>query len=840
MYIISVPILITINKPMHKMKYAKDINEEELKNKVAEDFFGKFDHTEIKGKIDFAVKQIDTDPSFWGEEYFLWAEAKTASTEIAVMLTQLVLTVGKEYQKQSFSKFPPPSFLGCFDREKIAFVPYNELLPIFHQNDFDWKVTPSNHKSDEFKIVLNKINKILNGKDTYCFDFDKDEKELKAFIHDNFVVGKSSITKIQVNQNNFKWVYDRWVLEVKPSINVNWDVAKKMGVLDGDFYIADLLSENNESIKKTLSVWLNKSTYKYYRQTNALGDIFNEANFHDFQKKHTQFWAKYERPPKEEYWDFMVERRDLLVPQDFRERNGAFFTPPQWVAKAHEYLAMAFGEKWQDEYYVWDNSAGTGNLLFGLVNKDNIWASTLDRADVDVMHDRIENGVCLWKEQVFQFDFLNDDFKPVSKGGKLPDKLFEIINDPQKRKKLIFLINPPYGEAGNAKTRARKGSENEVEHKAGVKESKMSERFYEVLGGAALNEKYIQFFARIYADVPDCKMAAFVTPKYICGVNMDKFRGFWKAKYLGGFATPATTHDNCTGAYPICLFMWDLAKKNTFPQKVNCDIFNEKEVFEGVKTFFVPEDKTINDWIGQYKLSKQEIDNKDYIGIGRRDAPDSQRNSYCWIAQESITTHFMHLNHKNLKYFMVYFAVRHCIEHIWIDDSDRYFFPKDDWKQDIVFQNDCFAYTLFHVQNKIKLREGTNHWIPFTEDEVGCQKRFESRFMSDYIAGKIDSKNDFFGNGIIHGKKLIFSAEAKAVLNAGRAIWKYYHSQNKIKVNAAFYDIREHFQGRNGGRMNNTSNDEKYNELFKTLQAKMKILAKKIEPKVYEYGFLKE
>jgi hypothetical protein len=821
------------------MKYA-NILEEELKNKVAEDFFSKFDHTPIMGKIDFAVKPKDTEPNLFGEEYFLWAEAKKTATDIGVMLTQLVLTIGKEYQKQSFNKFPPPSFLGCFDREKIAFVPYNELLPIFHQNDFDWTVTPSNHKSDEFNLVLNRINKIQNGKDTYCFDFDKDEKELKAFIHKNFVAGKGNITKIQINKNNFKWVYDKWVLEVKPSINVNWDVAKKLGVLDGDFYIADLLSENNESIKKTLSVWLNKKTYKYYRQTNALGEIFNEANFHDFQKKHTQFWAKYERPPKEEYWDFIVERRDLLVPQDFRERNGAFFTPPQWVAKAHEYLALAFGERWQDEYYVWDNSAGTGNLLFGLVNKDNIWASTLDMADVDVMRDRIENGVCLWKEQVFQFDFLNDDFKPVSKGGKLPDKLFEIINDPQKRKKLIFLINPPYGEAGNAKTRARKGSENEVEHKAGVKESKMSERFYEVLGGAALNEKYIQFFARIYADVPDCKMAAFVTPKYICGVNMDKFRGFWKAKYLGGFATPATTHDNCIGEYPICLFIWDLAKKNTFPQKVNCDIFNEKEAFVGVKTFFAPEDKTINDWIGQYKLSKQEIDNKDYIGIGRRDAPDSQRNNYCWIAQESITTHFMHLNHKNLKYFMVYFAVRHCIDHVWIDDSDRYFFPENDWKQDVEFQNDCFAYTLFHLQNKIKLREGTNHWIPFTEDEVGCQKRFDSRFMSDYIAGKIDSKNDFFGNGIIHGKKLVFSKEAKAVLNAGLAIWKYYHSQKNVNVNAAFYDIREHFQGRKGDRMSNTSTDEKYNELFKTLQEKMKILAKKIEPKVYEYGFLKE
>jgi hypothetical protein len=48
-----------------------------------------------------------------------------------------------------------------------------------------------------------------------------------------------------------------------------------------------------------------------------------------------------------------------------------------------------------------------------------------------------------------------------------------------------------------------------------------------------------------------------------------------------------------------------------------------------------------------------------------------------------------------------------------------------------------------------------------------------------------------------------------------------------------------YFQGAKDGRMNNKSNDEEYNLLIWTLPDKIKILAKKIEPKVYEYGFLK-
>jgi hypothetical protein len=39
--------------------------------------------------------------------------------------------------------------------------------------------------------------------------------------------------------------------------------------------------------------------------------------------------------------------------------------------------------------------------------------------------------------------------------------------------------------------------------------------------------------------------------------------------------------------------------------------------------------------------------------------------------------------------------------------------------------------------------------------------------------------------------------------------------------------------------MNSRSGDERYNELIGNLREGLKILARKIEPKVYGYGFLK-
>jgi hypothetical protein len=296
---------------------------------------------------------------------------------------------------------------------------------------------------------------------------------------------------------------------------------------------------------------------------------------------------------------------------------------------------------------------------------------------------------------------------------------------------------------------------------------------------------------------------------------------------LGGFATPATTHDNCTGEYPICFFIWDLAIKNTFPEKVPCDIYNKNAVFEGVKIFHSIEYKSIIDWLREYyDKTGEEIAYLRIIGT------DVQNNSGIYITSKPAINDvkkkmIQTITKNNLIEMCIYFAARKVIPAIWINDNDQYFYPKKEWENDTELHNDCIAFTLFNSYNKIKIREGTNHWIPYAENDIGCKTQFESRFMSSFIKDKI------------------FSTEAQSVLDAGKELYRYYHLKAKTdksaNINASFYDIREYFQGRNErGLMKTRSTDNKYNELIGILRDRLKVLAKKIEPKVYEYGFLLE
>ena len=77
------------------------------------------------------------------------------------------------------------------------------------------------------------------------------------------------------------------------------------------------------------------------------------------------------------------------------------------------------------------------------------------------------------------------------------------------------------------------------------------------------------------------------------------------------------------------------------------------------------------------------------------------------------------------------------------------------------------------------------------------------------------------------------------MLNAGRALWGYYHAQPGAVADASYYDIRAHFQGRNErGVMRSKSDDTRYMELLGHLKAAMEALRQHIAPRVYEHGFL--
>ena len=806
-----------------------NIQEEELKNKVAHDYFADYDSTQIIGKIDFCIAVPQDGAGLSEPESLLWAEAKAGTKkDIYESFVQLILTIGKA---RTFDSYLPPAFLGAFDAEKIAFLPYTNIIDVFYQNDFNWNVTPSDHETKEFKQLYGQVKAGIE-RDVLLYRFGTDDKELHKFIRSNFIAGKSRLSKIRINKNNFTHIYLKWVKEVKPTIAVDWEMARREGLIDADFYLADILSEHNISLREKLFVLLRNDRYVYNIQRKATGSlVFETVEFNDNQVAHAQFWNRYNRPPRREYWDYIVERRDLLVPQDIRERKGSYFTPRQWVELSQQYLADELGEDWQDEYYVWDCAAGTGNLLAGLTNKYNVWASTLDAQDVKAMHDLINNNsLNLLEKHVFQFDFLNDPFT------KLPQPLQDIINDPEKRKKLVIYINPPYAEAGDSKQLTGTGK-----NKTDVAVTTNIYKRYLSLIGIAGRELFAQFLIRVYHEIPSSVLAEFSKLKILQAPNFRDFRNNFQAKLNRLFLVPASTFDNVKGKFPIGFFIWDLNKSHRF-KTVEADVYDTKCNFIGKKNIYSLDNEKglIGDWVLSHK--DEHSLKIGFMSNGRNDFQNQKLVYFMNKKEQMPTPRGWWITPSNLNVMCIFVAVRHCIEATWLNDRDQFLYPNNGWQTDVEFQTDCLAYALFSNSNTIQCKQGTNHWIPFTEQEVDAKEKFESHFMTEYMQGKVKSNAPVQTNLFEQEKEnrpLRFSPEAQAVLDAGRELWRYYHAQPGANPNAALYDIRLHFQGTNAkGKMNAGSDDARYTELIAALRQHLKQLARKIEPKVYEYGFL--
>ena len=776
--------------------YPETLQEEPLKAQVARDFFGDFYYEPLEN-VDFTLKNKNDT---LGIHYLLWAEAKAGSKEdIFESLVQLILTIGVQ---KIHKKYTIPEFIGAFDCEKIAFAPYHAIKDFLYSGDFNWKkITPSDHTSEAFVKMASLTKDILKEK-ILIFDYAAKNAELKAFIANSLAKGKHN--PIAIDADNFDACYLKWSVWVLPSINLKsevWKKARKQNIaLEQDFFLADLISKDNVSLKENLRILLQKRQRGelYYRIITKENDLFEkqfdilEINFID-ETKHADFWKLYERPPAQTFWREIFERRDKITPRDIMERKGAFFTPKEWVKKAQDYLAATLGKGWENEYYIWDCAAGTGNLLKGLTNSANIYASTLDLSDVLIMKDlcefdrndtskKPEEKLNLLQSHIFAFDFLNDDF------SKLPKGLRDILNDENSRKKLIIFINPPYAEASSA-TAKTSGRGN----KAGVSASKVYDKYIDLLGRGA-NELFAQFFIRIQQEIQGCILASFSTLKYVNSANFVKFRQHFKAKFKKGFCVPANSFDNVNGNFPIGFVIWDLNSRQNL-KEIRLEVFEAgdtkpKDKERQAKTFFAQDkkDNFISDWIRNFYDKDGEI-----LAWLTLMGADFQSQNSVYISMQPTANNIKEskvaqITPKNLIPICVYLAVRQAIKAEWLNNRDQFLYPNDKWQDDIEFQNDCLAFTLFHPQNRISGKISTkttetpqtattrhsegaaateestarkksvnskvdssptaqndetpkNHFIPFSLSEVGGTKEsFASNFMFEFINGKIKPK----------------------------------------------------------------------------------------------------
>ncbi len=861
-----------------------NLNEEPLKSQIKAEFFKDKKFLYSGDKIDFMLSYKHSNATL----PILWGEAKRGDfDDLDKAFTQLLLTIGKH---RLYTHHTPP-YLCAFNAFKIEFIAFDDTITsFFYKSDIDFSITPSNHNTEGFKHALDMF-KAMCKPHKLVFDFKTQSQECKEFIK-NDLNSSHLLNKIQIDKNNFFTIYQKWFEIVKPTIKIDWELAKAEGILDADYYLADLLSDGDKTIIEKLRTILKSSHYELKWGSNALNKLglegITKVDFTDSQQAHQEFWSVYERPPKLEFQASILERHDLLVPSDVRERKGAFFTPKIWVEKSQEYLAKALGQDYQEDCIIWDCAGGTGNLLRGLLNKANLYLSTLDHNDVAIVKDlAAKNHLKLLENHVFQFDFLNDDFF----SDKAPKSLQEILKDKEKRKRLIIYINPPYAEAGNKAKMSGTG-----EHKAKVARNNKTHETYKNFLGSGANELFAQFFMRIYKELNGVILASFSTLKNLQGSNFKKFREVFKAEFKGGFMVPADTFDNVKGQFPIGFLVWDtssiLPKENPLnlggnskEEKQNSNLILDQDNLNDnpLKEHFYAVSLEIFDSFGGFLGTKNIViddeNNKpiihflrpfydksnEPIGFLRFMGADFSTNiSTCLCNHLTINdvreVKYTPITHNNIAEMCIYFSIRYCIKATWQNDRDQFYAPYNDaWQDDNEFKNNSLAFCLFHNQNRIMNFDNTkkygkfveiNHFIPFDEEEVGAKERYASHVLLDFLKVKLQEQtqdNNLFDSSKKERKPLEFSETALSVLNAGREIYRYYHAQDftnhDYNANVSLYDIKEFFQGRNAqGKLNlpAKAKDEYYKQLYANLQDALKDLAKQIQPKVYEYGFLRE
>ena len=187
---------------------------------------------------------------------------------------------------------------------------------------------------------------------------------------------------------------------------------------------------------------------------------------------------------------------------------------------------------------------------------------------------------------------------------------------------------------------------------------------------------------------------------------------------------------------------------------------------------------------------------------------------------------------ENIDQASLVFAVRLLIKHTWINHNDQFLQPSEPISEDV--KTDCLIWMLFHGKNLTASANGlvwnnkkwsiVNHFIPYTEDEVGASEPFESYFMVDYLADKT------------------LSPEATAVLDAGRVLWKTYFTHTDTRSVRETYKLNRAdvgwYQIRNALAERNKSGDTAPIH-FSPLEDAYAALTDKLRPQVFSLGFLR-
>ena len=757
----------------------------------------------------------------------IWFEAKEAATPPLLMFAQLLVYIRAARLRGEAI----PGFLCVVDREKAALMATDHAMPLLDDKTIVW---PKSGSAADKALAA----RIAPTIETHFILYQIAGYEAEFIKAARDAVREGRIIRTPITPNNLRQVFDKWVALIGIELGVKREADYAV------LFFADIMHDGRSATMSNLPARL---LFNGDKPVFIMGaDQYELAS----ERGYRNFWNIYHRPPEQKHRHYLLERRDSLLPLDDQKFKGAFYTPLHIVDKAYDQLAATLGADWQQKYIVWDMCAGVGNLEAKHSNLRNVFMSTLDKEDVTIMR----SNPAFAGAEIFQYDYLNDDVNDFgqidySLSGKVPMALRQALADAKKgntgAKPILVLINPPYAEAMNVDNTKDSGANAAMKSK--VANTRVSYGMAHL--GYAARELFVQFLHRIMLELPQSTLGMFSTLKYVNAPNFSLFRDQWTAQYLDGFVVHSKAFDGLKGDFPIGFLIWNLTVKQA-AQTIGVIALDKAGDVMGQHMFYrEPPRPPLADWIIRPRSNRSPsvplknalLPTESTIDVRGRWWADRAIGSMIVFGndlQHAGTTGLLSSGYGNAGAFFVtednlwqaaiVFSVRRLIKPTWLNDRDQFLQPSQPLSEE--FKSDCLVWMLFNGSNLTAGADGlhwngrdwslTNHFIPFTEAEVGARARFKSDFMVRYIAG------------------MAFSQEAQAVLNEGRKLFHRFHATsfpNKIRqeyklgrADAGWYQVRRALEAFGDTQLTD----------FDPFKAAYADLSAKLRPQVFELGFL--
>ena len=611
---------------------------------------------------------------------------------------------------------------------------------------------------------------------------------------------------------------------------------------------------------------------------------------------------------------------DRLIEDTDRRRKGDFYTPTIWVDEAHKLMDKNLGVDWREKYIVWDCAWGTGNLTRDY-KFSNLYCSTLQSEDLTI---GAKYNPFATK---FQYDFLNDDVdlmeqavntlwepfigtrfsynkqlekyinfgqildlyaQAVDKGITTEEKckiaytkavdmlkhtvLYEkapslvgylLETDENKKKGLVFLINPPYGTSTDLKSVGGKSGAN----KAGIADSKI-DTFMEIDGLSGSSRQLVaQFIYRINKlcqmfDKPLC--IGLFSPSSI--FSSDMYKPLMQQECIGcsdAFILQASNFADVSDNWGISFSLLDRSGKKGLLTIL--DISDGRIVKIGNKQLnYVEKESKASKWVREPIAKDKKSKNHTYITSALKIGDNSKSNAFSDNAIGSMMNNannvgentqavalasgiFTHkaiaVTKDNFGRCTSLFAARKVIQANWINWQDEYMVPNVNHPDYAQWQNDCVVYSLFNNKsNQSSLRNidyNGKSWDIFNEffwisrqDIYDWAIQVNNQAVIDDVLANAKSERFVYEKL----KTINLSDDAKQILDYATALVKdtmqyreefdRKHPEYHINTwDAGWYQIKAVIKEYKSDEL------KVFNDLYKQFEDRMR-------PLVYELGFL--